>query len=142
MRFAQGGTFGTPIAQWPAAKPCKVQGAEDVMRDRGERKMTILRFSSGVLACLVSVSAAMASIPDAKRITDDRLIYEQKLSEIKVRKEPTPNFDGDLKTLIAQERQYKETLPKPGRQPRLQSPLQRISQKKYRYSSSEQVAKD
>jgi hypothetical protein len=88
-------------------------------------------FGYGTVIGFVILSIALASVPKHSRITDDTAIY-QNLSEIKVSRELSPNFDHDIEKLSALEPRYKEKLPL-AKSPRIRGPLERISKQHYRY---------
>jgi hypothetical protein len=91
-------------------------------------------FGIGTVIGFVALSIAIASVPNRSRITDDTAIY-QKLSEIKVPRESSPNFDSDIQHLSSLETRYREKPPL-AQNPRIRGPLNRLSKKPYRYSSS------
>jgi len=81
----------------------------------------------------VSLSLAFGSVPSIGRVTDDTAIY-QNLSEIRAPKAAPVNFDADIDHLSMQERRYRENLP--SHQARIQTPVNRITKKKYVPSKS------
>jgi hypothetical protein len=91
-------------------------------------------FGYGAVTGFVILSIALASVPKRSRITDDTAIY-QKLSEINVPREASPNFDRDIQRLSDLEPRYREKLPL-AKNPKLQRPLDRISKQKYRYTGA------
>ena len=91
-------------------------------------------FGIGTVIGFVALSIALASVPNRSRITDDTAIY-QKLSEIKVPREASPNFDSDIQRLSSLETRYREKPPL-AQNPRLRAPLNRVAKKPYRYSGS------
>lgn len=93
--------------------------------------MKVLWFISGFVSGVMGLTLALASVPKSGKVTDDTVIY-QNLSEIKVAREGELNFDGDVARLHASEGHYKESLPPA----KLRGPMKRISQRKYRPSSS------
>ncbi len=97
-------------------------------------------FGFGLVVGMTALSVSYASLPPAPtvtpgQITDDTALY-QKMSEIHVRKETNPSFDGDISRLSQTEGRYREELPILARSPRLRTPLERIQKTKYRYSAS------
>jgi len=94
-------------------------------------------FTCGALVGLTSLSISLASVP-RNRITDDTAIY-QNLSEIRVPKAGSINFDSDLMKLSAAEFRYKEKLPSLASKSSLRGPIKRISVKKYRFSGKQRL---
>lgn len=92
-------------------------------------------FGFGALLGVTMLSIALASVPRKGMVTDDTAMY-QKLSEIHVAKEASPNFDSDIARLSALEPRYQERLPL-AKQQRIAGPMNRISKKPYRYSSAQ-----
>lgn len=100
------------------------------------KKLTL--FTSGLLVGLTTLSLGIASVPKQGRITDDTAIY-QKLSEIRVSREIEQNFDSDVSRLSKLESRYVEKLPALAKNPRVASPMKRISAQKYRFSGRSQT---
>jgi transketolase len=94
-------------------------------------------FGLGTLMGLTGLSLALASVPHGTNVgstmsMQDDAAMNQELSEIRVHKESTPNFDSDIQRLSKLESQYHEKLPVAAAQKaRLKKPIQRVSQKKY-----------
>ncbi len=91
-------------------------------------------FGYGAAIGFVILSIALASVPKRSRITDDTAIYQQ-LSEIKVPREGSPNFDSDIQRLSQIESRYREKPPLSAHS-RIQAPLERVSKRSYRYSGT------
>lgn len=96
-------------------------------------------FNLGFVTGLTTLSIALGSVPGRGRITDDTAIY-QNLREIRVAKERSPEFDSDVSRLTAAEGHYREKLPKLSSDPRIGSPLKRISAQKYRYTGARKAS--
>lgn len=84
-------------------------------------------FLCGWMIGMISLSVTMASVPKASQITDDTALY-QRVSEIRVAKQPAPDFDRDIERLSKIQHRYQESF-------LLKAPMKRISAKKYRNSS-------
>ncbi len=87
---------------------------------------------------MLTLSFAMAAVPNRfplSNVTDDTAIY-QRLSDINAQKEPTPNFDTDIRRLSEAEKNYKEKLPSLASLPQLRGPMGRIGKQKYSYSAA------
>ena len=97
----------------------------------------LLWFNSGLVVGLTLLSFAKASIPSHSRMTDDTAIY-QRMSEIRVARDSRPNFDADIARLSNAESRYREQLPV-ARDPRLASPMKRISNQSYQYSGKKRL---
>lgn len=91
-------------------------------------------FGYGAVIGFVALSIALASVPRRGGVTDDTAIYQQ-LSEIRVSREASPNFDRDIEKLSNLEPKYRENLPL-SKNPKLKGALERVSQRSYRYSST------
>jgi hypothetical protein len=71
-----------------------------------ERTKQLVWFTSGALCGLAMLSICKASnVPS--NVTDDTAIY-QNLSEIQIKKERAPNFDGDISNLSKMENHYQD----------------------------------
>jgi hypothetical protein len=92
-------------------------------------KMKFLWFGSGFGLGLVIVSLSFASVPS--RVTNDVELYRN-LTELRMKKEREIVFDQDLAQLSSLEKRYQETLPSLKDHPRLQGPMQRIQETRYR----------
>lgn len=74
-------------------------------------------FSSGLCVGLVSLSLAVGSVPKSdegaslsESLSDDTVLY-QDLSDIRVNRAKLLDFDGDIASLEAREKRYRERLP-------------------------------
>lgn len=81
-------------------------------------------FSSGLCVGLVSLSLAVGSVPSgpsipksigegtslSESLSDDTVLY-QDLSDIRVKRAKLLDFDGDIASLEAREKRYRERLP-------------------------------
>lgn len=74
-----------------------------------EKFKQLLWFTGGALCGLAMLSISKASVAPSQ-VTDDTAIY-QNLSEIRVDKERTPNFDSDISHLSQMENHYQDKLP-------------------------------
>ena len=106
-------------------------------------------FAVGLVGGLTMLSIALGSVPTRGTVTDDTALY-QSLSEIRVHKQQDLNFDGDIARLSALEDRYREEgLPRlsdrrrrdkalekkrPYYSQRVQTPMQRIANQRYRYT--------
>lgn len=94
----------------------------------------------GILFGITTLSITMAAVPAGRTVvTDDTALY-QNLSEIKALRAGRPDFDGDIARLSHLEPRYREKLPSLARDPRVSSPMKRISEQRYRYSGARQGA--
>lgn len=73
---------------------------------------------------------AKASVPGASEITNDTSVYKN-LHEIRISKESSLNFDGDIEKLSAQEKSHRRALPV-----RLSAPMDRVMKTSYKPSAS------
>lgn len=90
------------------------------------------------LACAWVPAVSLASVPQSGSISDDTALY-QRISEINIRKELSPNFDGDLVRLSAAQARFREDLPSLARHPRVAAPMQRIGAQPYQAGGSRVV---
>lgn len=101
----------------------------------GRWKQMWVLSGSCVGALLATLSIALGSVPKSEQVTNDTALY-QELSELRVRKEPAPNFDSEIARLSALEGRYQERLPDLASHPRLAGPMKRLSGRKYQPSAS------
>ncbi len=86
----------------------------------------MLWFCGGLLIGLTILSISKASVPPPGAAID------QRLSEIRVPKAGKVDFDASIRELSLEESRFKEKLPSFGEKSRLEGPMKRIAQKKYR----------
>ena len=84
-------------------------------------------FCGGMLIGISILSISKASVPPAGAAID------QRLSEIRVPKEGKIDFDASIRELSREESRFKEKLPTFGEPSRLEGPMKRIGEKKYRH---------
>ena len=82
------------------------------------------------VAMLAGLSASVASVPHTSQITNDTAIY-QNLHEIRISKEKSLDFDGDIERLSAQEKSHRRALPV-----RVSAPMERVMKSSYKPSAS------
>jgi hypothetical protein len=82
---------------------------ERTIEKHKEKIKQLLWFTGGALCGLAMLSISKAAVAPSD-VTDDTAIY-QNLSEIRVDKEQTPNFDGDITRLSQMENHYQDKLP-------------------------------
>ena len=83
-----------------------------------------------VIAMVAGLSASIASVPRGNQITNDTAIY-QNLHEIRISKEKSLDFDGDIERLSAQEKSHRRALPV-----RVSAPMERVMKTSYKPSAS------
>lgn len=96
---------------------------------RTKKKRYAIIFKKFVVAILVGAPVVMASVPRGNEIANDTAIY-QNLHELKIQKVKNISFDGDIKSLSAQEKSHHESL-----STRLSGPMSRIQKTPYRPKS-------
>jgi hypothetical protein len=127
-------TLGGPLSEQVSGTRLAHTGTASKARRQRMKYGWIL---SGTIMCITTFSIAFGGVPS--RVTNDTALY-QHLSEIKLPKQANPDFDSDIGRLSKVETRYNENLPSLARHPRLQAPMKRISQMKYRYSGRKAVS--
>lgn len=82
------------------------------------------------LLALLTATSAFAAVPGSSEITNDSAVYKN-LHEIRIAKEKSLDFDGDIERLSAQEKSHRHALPV-----RLSAPMDRVMKTSYKPSTS------